>query len=489
VGQAPAAHHRLLIAELEAVARGETERLLVAMPPGSAKSTYASVLLPAWFLAQAPGLAVPGAAHTAALAERFSGRVQALAREHGPALGYGLAGEGRELWQTTTGGEYRAAEVGAGIAGFRADLGVIDDPIRSREEAESPTVRDKVWHWYLSDFAPRLKLGGRVVLILTRWHLDDLAGRLLAAEGSRWRVLKLPAIAGMDDPLGRAPGEPLWADDGYGYGYGASLGRVRATYEASGATRDWASLFQQEPRPAAGGLFKTAMVTALDTAPAEPAGARMVRAWDLAATGAAGTRDPDWTAGVLLMRTSDRRLAVLDVVRLRGGPEEVERAILATAERDGRGAQGRAAAGPRTGRQGAGGLPDAPAHGLDGAGAAGDRGQGDAGGAGGEPVQRRQPRGGARGLEPRLPRGAGRLSGRRARRPGGRAGAGVRRAGGAVLRHLDALGCGRRPGGGGRRDAPARGADARDALPPAEALDVRALTRCDTERPTHGDGR
>jgi predicted phage terminase large subunit-like protein len=171
-----------------------------------------------------------------------------------------------------------------------------------------------------------------VVLILTRWHTDDLAGRLLEAEGGRWRVLKLPAIAGLDDPLGRAPGAPLWADDGYGYG--ASLARVRATYEASGATRDWASLYQQEPRPAAGGLFKTAMVTALDTAPAEAAGARMVRAWDLAATGAAGTRDPDWTVGVLLLRTSDKRLVVLDVVRLRGGPEQVERAIVATAGRD-----------------------------------------------------------------------------------------------------------------------------------------------------------
>jgi hypothetical protein len=334
LGQAPAAHHRLLIAELEAVARGETERLLVAMPPGSAKSTYASVLFPAWFLAQAPGLAVLGAAHTAALAERFSARVQALVREHGPALGYGLVSEGRELWQTTTGGEYRAAGVGAGIAGFRADLGVIDGPIRSREEAESPTVRDKVWHWYLADFAPRLKPGGRVVLILTRWHLDDLAGRLLEAEGGRWRVLKLPAIAGMDDPLGRAPGEPLWADDAYGYG--ASLGRVRATYEAGGAMRDWASLYQQEPRPAEGGIFKAAMVSALDAAPAEAAGGRTVRAWDLAATSAAGTRAPDWTVGVLLARTPDKRLVVLDVVRLRGGPEEVERAIVATAGRDGR---------------------------------------------------------------------------------------------------------------------------------------------------------
>jgi predicted phage terminase large subunit-like protein len=173
-----------------------------------------------------------------------------------------------------------------------------------------------------------------VVLILTRRHLDDLAGRLLAAEGARWRALKLPAIAGMDDPLGRAPGAPLWADDGYGYG--AAPARARATYEAGGALRDWAALYQQEPRPAEGGLFKTAMVAALGAAPAEAAAGRTVRAWDPAATSAAGTRDPDWTVGLLLMRTADRRLVVLDVARLRGGPEEVERAIVATAGRDGR---------------------------------------------------------------------------------------------------------------------------------------------------------
>jgi predicted phage terminase large subunit-like protein len=181
-----------------------------------------------------------------------------------------------------------------------------------------------------------LKPGGRVALILTRWHEDDLAGRLLEAEGGRWRVLMLPAIAGEADPLGRAAGEPLWADDGYGYG--ASLERIRATYEAAGATRDWASLYQQEPRPAEGAVFKVATIGALDAAPVEAAaaGARMVRAWDLAATSAAGTRDPDWTVGLLLARTPDKRLVVLDVARLRGGPEEVERAIVATAERDGR---------------------------------------------------------------------------------------------------------------------------------------------------------
>src|ERR687889_1932377 len=102
--------------------------------------------------------------------------------------------------------------------------------------------------------------------------------------------------------------------------------------------RDWASRYQQEPRPAEGAVFKAAMVATLEPSAAGPGAGRLVRAWDLAATAAAGTRDPDWTVGVLLMRTSDKRLIVLDVVRLRGGPEEVERAIAAAAAgRDGRG--------------------------------------------------------------------------------------------------------------------------------------------------------
>jgi predicted phage terminase large subunit-like protein len=334
LGQAPAAHHRLLIGELEALALGEGGRAMVMMPPGSAKSTYASVLFPAWFLARAPGLSVIGASHTAALAERFSRRVQATLGEHAAALGCEPASEAAELWQTTTGGEYRAAGVGAGIAGFRADLAVVDDPVRSREEAESEAARERTWAWFLADLLPRLKPGGRVVLVLTRWHQDDLAGRLLEAEPDRWRVLRLPALAGDDDPLGRAPGEPLWADDGYGYG--AGLRRIRDAFEAAGAARDWASLYQQDPRPAEGALFKVGMIPLVEAA-AAGAGGRAVRAWDLAATAQAGTRDPDWTAGVLLRREpGGERLGVEDVVRLRGGPHEVEAAILAAAARDGR---------------------------------------------------------------------------------------------------------------------------------------------------------
>jgi len=332
-GFAPATHHRLLIDELSAVARGENDRLMVFMPPGSAKSTYSSVLFPAWYLAQRPRLNVIGASHTATLAETFSRRVQGQIREHGRMLGYGLATEAVERWEATNHGEYRAVGVGGPIAGIRADLAIIDDPVKSRADAESETLRERTWNWFNADLRTRLKPGGAIALIMTRWHEDDLAGRLLQVEPERWRVIKLPAFAtANDDPLGRELGAPLWGDDDYGYG--AELAEKRETYERSGAMRDWQALYQQDPRPGEGSLFR---VSAIETMEAEPAGGQAVRAWDLAATKQTGTRDPDWTVGVKLKRLPDGRFVVLDVVRARGGPDDVERMIVNTAHQDGRG--------------------------------------------------------------------------------------------------------------------------------------------------------
>lgn len=302
---------------------------MVMMPPGSAKSTYTSVLFPAWVLRR--GWSMIAASHTATLAEAFSGRVQAVIHDQAGALGYGLATQNVQRWRTTAKGEYLPSGVGGKIAGIRADLAVIDDPVGLRQDADSEVMREKAWSWYLADLRPRLRPGGRVALVMTRWHEDDLAGRLLRHQPDQWRVIKLPALAEAGDVLGRAPGEPLWADDGYGYG--AELAAKRAEYEAAGAARDWWSLYQQSPRNPEGALFK---IEKLATVEARPAGGRLVRAWDLAATDGGSGRDPDWTAGVLAARYDDGRYAVLDVVRLRGGPDAVEAAIVNTAAQDGR---------------------------------------------------------------------------------------------------------------------------------------------------------
>lgn len=332
-GWSPAAHHRLLIQHLEAVARGEIERLMVFMPPGSAKSKYTSVLFPAWLLSTRSALSIIGASHTGKLAMRFSGFVQRLIRDNRDALGYGLRTEARERWETTNDGEYLAAGVGGAIPGFRADVAIIDDPIKGREAADSEANREKVWEWYTGDLTPRMKPDGRIILMHTRWHEDDLAGRLLAAERAEWTVLNVPAQAeDEDDPLGRRVGEYLWADDNYGFA--AKIAADHRRYERTGALREWSSQYQQRPRPTDGALFKTSLVTALDAAPAVVA---QVRAWDLAATAKTGTRDPDWTVGLKLGRLADNRYVVLDVVRTRGDPADIEALILATASRDGKG--------------------------------------------------------------------------------------------------------------------------------------------------------
>jgi predicted phage terminase large subunit-like protein len=539
-------------------------------------------------------MALIGASHTADLAEAFSRRVMRTVREHTDVLGYGLATESVGAWGTSHGAEYKAAGVGGPITGRRADCAIVDDPVKSRADAESETYRERTWDWYSSDLRTRLKPGGRVVLIMcmvgdtpvmladgserllrdisvgdkvatyrdgvlstsvvrqwasngldrvftikmtsgvtvtanarhpflvceegkpkwvrtkdlrqgheiyrvngesgkarlahgmaaksrlaavdtahlittrrggktacgrhvsvphcaavgasrivtasllrnmidcsrrkmasvlyadsrqgkmfaptgaanfasiiatirerlggffatiatflsvtqkhrkpplprpntsdfildkvievrsagieevfdvqidhtenfiasglvshnTRWHMDDLGGRLLDRQPGMWRVVSLPAQAGENDMLGRNPGDWLWADDAYGYG--ADLQKARAECEANGQMRDWHALYQQQPRPEEGSLFKVTQLAVLDAA---PTGGKDVRAWDLASTADGG----DWTVGARLRRLPDGAFVIVDVTRLRGGPDAVEAAIVNTAKQDGRG--------------------------------------------------------------------------------------------------------------------------------------------------------
>jgi predicted phage terminase large subunit-like protein len=328
-GQSPALHHRFLLDQLEAISRGSIDRLMVLMPPGSAKSTYASILYPAWWFTQHPASSVIAASHTTGLAEHFGRQVRDIVKEHASRLGYSLHAGLRAAghWQTSRKGEYFAAGVRGPLAGRRADLVIIDDPIKSHAEADSPLLREWIWNWYRSDLTPRLKPKGRVVLIMTRWHEDDLAGRLLALNAAEWHIICLPALAEDNDPIGRASGTALWPD----WEDEAALLRKRDTV----GERTWSAQYQQSPRPIQGSLFKIACIDILDTPPEVFAGS-VVRAWDLAATVATGANDPDWTVGVKLGREDTGRYVVLDVVRLRGSPHEVGNAISEAARVDGR---------------------------------------------------------------------------------------------------------------------------------------------------------
>ncbi len=324
-GLVPARHHLLLMEALEAVSAGSVDRLMVLMPPGSAKSTYASLLFPPWFLSRHPRAQVIAVSHTAGLAEGFGRGVRGLVTEHGARLGYRLdpASRAAGRFGTSRGGSYFATGVRGPVTGRRADLLLIDDPVKGQAEADSARVRDATWDWYRSDLVTRLRPGGRIVLVMTRWHPDDLGGRLLEAGGQwgeSWRVLRLPALAEPGDPMGRQPGEALWPEwEGV-----AALERRRLAL----GDRAFSALYQQAPVRAGSGLFQVGRVAVSDQTLAGPA----VRAWDLAATEGGG----DWTVGVRLV-AGEGAWQVSDVVRLQGGPEAVVAAIRRTAEADGLG--------------------------------------------------------------------------------------------------------------------------------------------------------
>ncbi len=328
-GLRPARHHRLLLSELDAISRGEIDRLMVLMPPGSAKSTYTSVVFPAWWFTRHPTSSIIAASHTNDLASSFGRQVRDLLLDHSDELGYELKPSNRSAsrWETTQSGTYFASGIRGPITGRRADLAIIDDPVKSQADADSPKSRDNVWNWFRADLATRLRPGGRIVLVMTRWHDDDLGGRLLAQDESSWRLLRLPALADVDDPLGRAAGEPLWPE----WENAAALSRKREMV----GERVWSAMFQQTPTPPGGTLFRRKDILVLDEAPSGTD--QIVRAWDLAATAQFGSNDPDWTVGLKLKRDSNNRYVVLDVVRVRGTPHIVDDAIRRTAEADGTG--------------------------------------------------------------------------------------------------------------------------------------------------------
>ena len=324
-GYTPARHHRMLLDRLALVGEGAIDRLMVLMPPGSAKSTYASLVFPAWWLARHPATQVIAASHTAELADHFGRQLRNLVAEDAATLGYGLAGDNRAAhrFRTSSGGEYFATGINGAVTGRRADLVLIDDPIKSHAEADSELARNHLWDWYRAELTSRLKPRGRIVLVMTRWHEDDIGGRLLAG-GDDWHTLRLPALAEADDPLGRAPGValwPQWEDE-------TALARKRAMV----GSRVWRAQYQQAPAPDEGALFPVARIGLAENLPVD---SKMVRAWDLAATEAASGNDPDWTVGLKLAAGSDGTAIVVDVIRFRGGPHEVADTILRTAQRDG----------------------------------------------------------------------------------------------------------------------------------------------------------
>ena len=290
-----AQHHTLLLRTLQRISSTPHGRLMVFMPPGSAKSTYASVVFPAWYLASAVNRRVILASYGDDLARKHGRRTRQLLRDARCMATFDTAitadSAAAQEFALTNGSEYMAAGILSGITGNRAHGIVIDDPIKGRAEADSEVIRERTYQAYEDDVLTRLVPGGWLVIVQTRWHEDDLSGRLLpeywagesgtikCRDGHDWEVICLQARCQVQpDPVGRVLDEYLWPE-----WFDAAHW---ATFE--GNKRTWSALYQQMPAPADGVLFKRADMGSYSQ---RPAVLRVFGASDYAVSPDSG----DWT--------------------------------------------------------------------------------------------------------------------------------------------------------------------------------------------------
>lgn len=243
----PKPHLRLLDRLLVDLTARRIKRLLVTMPPRHGKSEAVSHWFPAWTLMRRPIERVILASYEAEFASSWGRRVRNTVNVLAPGL---VESDSRaaDRWTTSQGGGMVTAGVGGPITGRGANVLIIDDPVKNAEEAESPTFRERAWEWWTSTAYTRLEPDGVVVLLQTRWHEDDLAGRILSRSAEAWTHVDLPALAESGDALGRAEGEALWPER---YSRDALLAIQREV-----GSRVWSALYQQRPVPASGGMFK-----------------------------------------------------------------------------------------------------------------------------------------------------------------------------------------------------------------------------------------
>lgn len=225
-----------------AVERGEIKRLMIFCPPRHGKSQIGSINFPAWYLGRNPNKEIIIASYSAELAQDFGYKTRDLvsSAEYQAIFNTKLKEDSKSKakWLTDKNGAYTAVGVGGAITGRGADILLIDDPVKNREDAESKTMRDKTYQWYTSTAYTRLEKDAAVILIQTRWHLDDLAGRILDENAEDWEILDLPAIATEDEDF-RKVGEPLWKEK-YDLTALENIKRNIGIY-------DFAALYQQNP--------------------------------------------------------------------------------------------------------------------------------------------------------------------------------------------------------------------------------------------------
>lgn len=316
-------HQEFLYAALARVTSGEVKRMIVCMPPRHTKSETVTVRYAAYRMEQQPEMRVIVGAYNQRLANKFSRKIRRIVETR-----LNLSSDCKKIdeWETPQGGGLLAAGVGSGLTGHGGDLIIIDDPVKSREEADSETYRERCWDWYTDDVSTRLEPGAAVILIQTRWHEDDLAGRLIKAEsegGEHWEVVNLPALAESPDPLGREEGEAL-CPARYER---AELLRIQQVLGA----RSFAALYQQRPTPAEGGLFKKDWFRRIVEPSEIPANLKWARYYDLAAS---TKQSADYTASAACAFDKDGTLYIRDIQRGRMEYPEARKLIINTMQRE-----------------------------------------------------------------------------------------------------------------------------------------------------------
>jgi predicted phage terminase large subunit-like protein len=308
-------HLQAVFQHIERVWDGGIKRLLITMPPQHGKTTGVTHRVPPYWMAHRPGTRVALASYSQNYSNHLSSQAKRVASV---AVKLGTKDAANE-WDCANGSSMYAVGVGGGITGRSVDLMIIDDPVKSREEADSQAFRERCWDWYIDDISTRLQENAPVILIMTRWHMDDLAGRILASEErGKWHVLRLPAIAEEGDQIGRTVGEPLCVDR-------FSLETLEDRRKLSPETFE--ALYQGNPVPRGGSFFKRDWFTIADRPPEK---AKRLRYWDLAAT---KSETACWTAGVLM--SYDKEFYYIEHVdRFREGPAERNELIRKTAELD-----------------------------------------------------------------------------------------------------------------------------------------------------------
>ncbi len=301
--------------KLQEIAFGDLKRLAVFLPPRHGKSMLISQYFPAWYLGMFPDNRIILTAYEADFAASWGRKARDILNEYGKSV-FGIEidikSSAANRWDIKNHeGGMLTAGAGGSITGKGADILIIDDPVKNSEESNSQLYRNKTWEWYQSTAYTRLEPQGAIILIMTRWHEDDLAGRILKNMENNihetWEIINLPAIAEENDIIGRKPGESLWPKR---FGL-KDLNNIKYTI----GSYNWSALYQQRPQPSGGGLLKRSWINYYEQQEIPPLeDLDVYQSWDLAIS----TKETaDYTVCTTVGVSDENKVYVVDWFRSR----------------------------------------------------------------------------------------------------------------------------------------------------------------------------